>query len=126
MAGETRVLLRHFCATGSELDRQNSAYRFDGDLHGAGAEKTQQEPGKFAGGALGEKLQTLAGADFNPDFFAVPGIVHANGVVSRAYVESCRIAEHQFAMIFAVQKNLDLAGLRVARRIANDSDLRAR
>ena len=66
----------------------------------------------------------LAGTDLDGDLFAVPSIVDANGVGSRAYVESGGVAVHELALALAVEKNLDLARLRVSGRIANDSDLR--
>ena len=65
----------------------------------------------------------LASMNLDDEVFAIPRIVDAKGVGSRAYVESCRIAEHQFALIFAIERNFDLPGLRVVGRIADDGDL---
>jgi hypothetical protein len=62
----------------------------------------------------------LACPDFDLEITAVPGVVRADGMRPGLDVQRHRIAEHQLTKVLAVEINLDLASLRVFRRIAKN------
>jgi len=106
-------------------EEEGSGVGLDGDVHGAGAEGTDEEPGEAAGAIDGEELEVVAGGDVEIKRFPIPGIVDAQAMPTGSDGNRDGVAVHEFIDdALTVELHHNLAKLDIIRRGATDSDLR--
>jgi hypothetical protein len=106
-------------------EEEGSGVGLDGDVHGAGTEGTDEEPGKAASAIDGQELEMVAGCDFEIERFPVPGVVDAQAMVAGSDGNRDGVAVHEFIDdALAVELYDDLAELDIVRRGATNGDLR--
>jgi hypothetical protein len=103
-----------------------SGVGLDGDIHGAGAEGADQEPGEAAGATDGLELEMIAGGEVQIERLPVPGIVDAQLMVARSDWNRDGAAVHEFRYTLAVELDDDLAELDIFGRGPADGNLRLR
>jgi len=111
----------YWCAFAWNTD---SRVGLDGDVHRAGAEGADQEPGEAAGTIDGEEFEVVAGGDVEVERLPIPGVVNAQAMAARSDGNRDGVAVHEFSDGFAVELHDDLAELDIIRRGTTDGDLR--
>src|SRR6266404_2341665 len=112
------VLARNGKGSGVGLDR---------DVHGAGAEGADEEPGETAGAIDGQELEVIAGGNVQVERLPIPGIVDAEAMPARSDGNRDRVAVHEYISgTLAVELYYDLTKLDIVGRSAADGDLRLR
>ena len=93
-------------------EEEGSGVGPDRDVHGAGAEGADEEPGETAGAIDGQELEVIAGGDVQVERLPVPGIVDAEAMPARSDGNRDRVAVREFISdTLAVEIYYDLTKL---------------
>jgi hypothetical protein len=106
--------------------KEPSSLRLDGDIHGAGAKGTYEEPGEAADAVGGEEFEVIARGNVQIERLPIPGIVDAEAVAAWSNGNRDAAAVHESSDAFAIELHDYLAELGIFGRGSTDSDLRLR
>jgi hypothetical protein len=106
-------------------EEEGSGVGLNGDVHRAGAEGADEEPGESAGAIDGEELEVVARGDVEIDGSPIPSIVDAQAMPAGSDRNGDGLAIHEVIdHALAVELHYYLPELDIVRRGATDGDLR--